>query len=242
MAIRSLTPASYIDRASGVPTGNFTLSLWFKIYAAGTNYATIFWRGSTSTNDEIPFFGTNTNTTKLHLYTNTQDNPGTNALTTSVWYHIGLVRNSSTDWKVYLNGVQEISATAEGAATINDMRFWSDRPFDAVNGNCNSAMAAIKLYDTNLSVAEIIQEGTQYLPVRTTNLIVWLPCTEPTLADSIKDKSGNGADFTSAGAPTIEDGPPIPWKRGKGSRIFKPQTVVPPSSPRLKKRRVIITY
>jgi len=191
---------------------------WFKISVDRGNWSAIFYRGVTSGDGELPMFGISPSR-NLHLY-NGVDTSGS-VLAVGTWYHVCVVRNSSTDWKFYLNGVQDGSVTSETAVTIGRMNIGCDGPYYTSFG-INGVVDSVKLYSTNLSVAEIQNEIWSKTPRRTLNLVSWLPCVDATLANNYLDQSGNGANWTlAAGTPTIEDGSPTIWRRGP-SRIFIP--------------------
>ena len=73
-------------------------------------------------------------------------------------------------------------------------------------GPVGGSIAAVKLWDAELSSAELEAERLTYRPQRLTNLHLW----SPLLVDSL-DYSGAGKNWTEAGTLTWEDGPPIGW-------------------------------
>lgn len=216
----STSETNYFYRTTNVPSGNFTFCGWVYVISIPTTFGTIFFRGASTLGghgDEWPFFGINQSTSKLHLYTGAEDVEGSTTLSTGVWYHVALVRNASNDWKFYLNGVQDGSATSEGTNTSSAMALGCDIPWNS--NKSNNTQAGVKIYSTNLNAVQLQQEIKSFTPATTTNLIAWLPMVNASVADCAIDYSGVG-NFTVAGTPTLAQGPPIPWGTILNPKIF----------------------
>lgn len=84
--------------------------------------------------------------------------------------------------------------------------------------------AALKGYSGALSAADIERERLTIAPQSTTNLLFWVPMVDATVADSVKDFGGAGANFTAGGTLTVQDGPPIQFRQGR-RRIIIPAAV-----------------
>ena len=70
--------------------------------------------------------------------------------------------------------------------------------------------AYTKVWDANLSAAELAQEIWSAKPVRTADLHIWSPHF-PGSGERNLDYSGNGRDWTEAGSPADGDQPPVSW-------------------------------
>jgi hypothetical protein len=89
-------------------------------------------------------------------------------------------------------------------------------------------MSGVKVWGAALTDAEMDRESRSIAPVRSANLNGWWPMVHSTLADCIKDYSGNARDWTATGTPTIGQGQPVPWG---GKLIYVlPQYVQPTAS------------
>lgn len=140
-----------------------------------------------------------------------QDSVGTN-LSVGVWYHVTLLRNSSTDLRVYLNGVQDSQVTFDMSAVspTDQNAIMTGYPFNtanAINGRC----MGYKDWTVALTPEEIERERKSLAPVKTANLWSYLPMIGKNAADCAKDYSGNGRDYTTNGALITVDGglPPL---------------------------------
>lgn len=105
------------------------------------------------------------------------------------------------------------SGTYDGDPAINEEVVLSNG-FNLSNGWFPGRIAALKQWDAALTADELWQESMQIMPVRLANLHSWRPMADGNVAGAVLDYSGNGRALTSNGAPTIEDGPPIPWRQG----------------------------
>jgi hypothetical protein len=140
--------------------------------------------------------------------TATTDNDSSVFPAVNTWYHVALVRRGSSI-KLYVNGVLVVDATdATAGATgfiIGDI--------DANNNGDEfiGRLAAVKVWQRDLSRSEVIAESKQYLPVSKTNLLGVYPLRR--LADD-ENELYRAAPLTLGGAGQAEaDGPPCPWQR-----------------------------
>lgn len=69
----------------------------------------------------------------------------------------------------------------------------------------------VMVFDAVLTNDELLQQKMALRPQRWANLNSWYPMFDSTLANNVKDYSGNGRDLTSAGTVTIADPPPISY-------------------------------
>jgi hypothetical protein len=220
MAVQRPTGTSfYLSSASNVPTGNLTVSLWAYIDSSTGTYGAFFFRGSTNGIDEFPFWGVDS--LLVHHVYQGSDLAGS-TLSAGVWRHLVCVRNSSTDWKFYVNGTQDIAFTSEATITPALMELFRDGPqwLNPINGQ----LAAVKIWSAALTVPELVQEGQQYVPFRTANLHSFTPLLS--ITDMTLDFSGNGNHWTANGTGQVTtSGPPIPWS-GDAPALFVPPIVV----------------
>ncbi|HXV42413.1 MAG TPA: LamG-like jellyroll fold domain-containing protein [Anaerolineae bacterium] len=126
------------------------------------------------------------------------------------WYHVAMVRETTTSVKIYLDGVLDATSTIDvstrGAAT----RMEHGAKFSGNQQRSDSRQFAIKFWSTNLSLAEIQNEMRTIRPHRTANLYGWWPCF-PGATERLRDYSGNSRDWTEGGTLTDEDPPPLGW-------------------------------
>ena len=219
MAVRlNGNAANYLTRSSSVinPNNNYSYCFWGYLISDQNNYSVFVSLGESGGNNHDGI-ATDADGTTLRMFVNTIGGNGVNgsALTVGVWYHIGVVRSSATSCVVYLNGVLDITHTNDvtsrsWTALVNRVGVQSNDTFPL-----NGRVAALKMWDTNLTEAEIQQEMRQFLPFRTNNLHTWTPFTDTSTGTDFLDYSGNARNWTEAGSVTSEDGPPIPWRQGR---------------------------
>lgn len=83
----------------------------------------------------------------------------------------------------------------------------------------NGRIAAVKAWNAVLTAAELEREMLSYRAVRRADLYLETPLVAATVADNVTDFSGNARNWTIGGTLTVEDGPPILWAPGRGSRF-----------------------
>lgn len=212
MATRFDAATDRLARTTGILNFNaaYTWMGWVYI-STDQNAYTHIW--SINTNNQFSqnadYIGMTSDGTTLISYVDNggagTEQPGTN-LTAATWYHIAVVRASTTSLLIYLNGVQDSNNTrsvaTRGAASRMEIGALSTSNADPFNGRVQH----VKIWDTNLSVAEIQQEMVTARPQRTANLWLWTPLHS---SGDILDYSGNARDWTAGGALTTEDGPPV---------------------------------
>ena len=172
---------------------------------------------STDRNDYTAFFGMGSNEivattatgTTLLFYDGTIEYTGTN-LTAATWYHLAYSSQGDAltdDWAVYLNGVSDISAGARSAISAGtNMYLGNDEYSEWLNGR----LAHVKIWNAQLTQAEIQQEMYTIRPQRYANLWCWMPMIE-TGSSRDNEWSGSGNTWTENGTLSDEDGPPISW-------------------------------
>ena len=129
------------------------------------------------------------------------------------WYHIALVRRSQTLMEVYVDGVLDITNTANvsarNPATAANLSFGTNAFSEWTNGRFANA----KAWQAALSRAEIIAEASEFATVRQANLHAWWPLLP---GARTVDWSGNARALTEGGTLTDEAGPlpasvPVWW-------------------------------
>jgi len=213
------TAANYLSRTASMLSINaaFTWMAWIKITTDTNTNALIYSAGNNAgTQNDTILLGADGTT--LTLSVNAATAAGTN-LTVGTWYHVALVRASSTDVKIYLNGVQD-SASTTSVGTSRTMENMLIGSFLGAATPFNGAMDAAKAWSRALSVAEIQNEMRRHLPFSTTSLYAWWPMVHSTAALSAKDYGGSAADWTVNGTITVEQGAGIPW----GGSVFVVQS------------------
>lgn len=229
MAIRFANVAGrYLRRTTNLPDNDpFTFMAWVNLRADLNTYTPIFYRTANNFNPYW-FFGTNNTGTVLLLDINEASGAEYTggALVVDVWAHVAFTRSGTTP-AMYLNGVPTGTPTILAPDALTNDEITLGHTDDADGLPSNLAMAAEKIFNAALTQAEIQQEMRSFTPYRTLNLNTWLPCVDTVLANNAKDLSGNGYDMTVGGTPTIEDGPPIPWRSSRRNRIYVPSAAPP---------------
>ena len=144
--------------------------------------------------------------------------PNGTVLSTNTWYHVTIVRESSTSLKSYLNGVFEqtcsVNIASRSASSRMEFGAWSSGNNDPFSGR----IQYIKIWNTALTAAEIAQEVYTVAPRKLDSLWGWYP-TRPGSGERAKDYSGNGRDWTEGGTLTDDYPPPVSWGGRIGRRF-----------------------
>ena len=153
------------------------------------------------------------------------------ALSTDVWYDVGIVcaGTGASDLRLYVGPTGTPgtwSSNTTQANTGSGTTEWGIGTTGATNFP-NAAIEDIRVWSATLTQDELAAERLRRVPIRFTNLYRWHPANHATLADAMKDFSGNGRDLAATGTPTIEDGAPVGW----GASIIVPQYAATSSAP-----------
>ncbi|GAA3251603.1 LamG-like jellyroll fold domain-containing protein [Nonomuraea helvata] len=136
-------------------------------------------------------------------------------MTVGTWYYIGISADANP-------GLVRVRVRAAGSATwgggnpaqanvtisANTLRLGDGQ---AANEFLNGSLAAVKVWNAPLTLEELELESWTYMPQRTTGIRGWYPFTRVETVDY----SGQSQVLTGGSGATLEDGPPIPWQRGR---------------------------
>lgn len=220
MAIRFDASGDYLTRTANLPSSTaFTLCGWFRRRAAGGATAEILFDiASAGHADYITAFCGAAGANGMYVQSTGGAPTGGTAITDDAWYFAAL-SCSGTGASAAVLRWAAVGATSFSSVSTAGKSFTLAQISVAGIGDAgfygNLAAAGMQLYDRALTDAELLQEMNRLTPASTTNLNVWSPMAHSTVADAIKDFSGNGRDWTANGTLTIEDGPPVGW----GGRI-----------------------
>ena len=226
MAVRFDNSADGLLRTTDLLDTDAAYTFMFWVYiASDLNAFSTFWTTNAGGYSHSDWIGTDADGTTLQLYSQAGGGGVTNngsALTVGTWYHIAMVRSSTTALAVYLNGVQDASNTVDVSARTNATR-------QEFAGTAGSDPGNIRVFDAKawsaaLSIPEIFAEMQNIQPQRLTNLYGWWPFFAGS-GERTDDYSGNGRDWTEAGTLTDEDNAPVAWD------VFMPRFVTTSSAP-----------
>lgn len=157
------------------------------------------------------------------------------SLSTQQWiFTAGVYNGSGTGTGYAAIGANALSsATASGTSDASNtvLIIGTNGYSEPMDGR----VAAMKVWDRQLSQAEIEAERWYYVPISLTNLYAWYPFCG-TLSDAAVDLSGQGITLTQNGSPTVEDGPPILWSPGRARAGAVAETAAPASGQPMVKR------
>jgi hypothetical protein len=195
----------------------FTMACWAKISTDRNSFTTII--NVDGGSNEWVVQTTSDGTTLLATDGNTTTTPNI-ALTAGVWYYIALTMSSGTA-TLYVRAHNASSFTTGTGTFTSPISVTTLRLGESVYTAewLNGCIAAVKIWSAALTAAELGNEMWTYVPHRTTSLAAWYPL----LRAETTDLSGNGRTLSGSGF-SIEDGPPIPWRRGR-RRMYVPSEI-----------------
>jgi hypothetical protein len=213
MAVRFDGSDDDYSATTGLPTGNFTVTCWanpttlrnpggiFTLADSTASYSAWYWFGLRP-DWAVRNHGAN-------LASGVTPTAGT-------WWRLGLVLSGTTATLYGAQAGDPLTQLCSGTVTTftpgvlhiggtpDATQFWDGR------------VAALKVWSSALSAAQIETELTQHLPVATTGLARFHPFVN---AETV-DYSGNGRTLTAgAGAVATETGPPLAWGTTNQPRI-----------------------
>lgn len=204
--------AKYAFKTAGVVDYNAAYTVAFAVsfadFVNGSSKAYV-WSINAASGNNWDALGTNSSGNLILGVASAAD--GTNAetagatvLSLNTWYHVMIVRNSATDRKVYLNGVQEISATtATTSRTAVSKEFVGTR---SDGYGCNAALCDFAHWNRALSVAEIAAQRRRAMPVSLNGLTTWVPMRRTTIAAAWAALKGQTWD-NNYSAPSVTQSP-----------------------------------
>lgn len=215
MAVRfNGTSASGFSTTSGVPTtASFTITCWFYLVSAAPSGLLMWSLDSSAT--QYAYLGVEVDPSSALLF----DWQGTGAtiisaaapLSVGTWYKTGVVVSGTTARLYQATASSALSTYSETANFVlpsGTLKLWIG---DSVHASFygHYRLAAFKMWNSNLTKAEVEQELCCYVPRRTANLTHWYPMVRK----ETTDYSGHARTLTGGSAATTEPGPPIAWTR-----------------------------
>lgn len=205
----------------------FTACWWFRVPTTGTKntFATHLSFENTAGSSWLYVEGADSTTIfKASLSGTEATFP---AVSLDTWYWMALVKAAAGNT---VTGYQELathngtpssrfSSNLGAAFTFNKILLGENDVFtgETFRGN----MAGVKIWSSVQTAADLALEKRQLAPFRTQDLYAFWPLHSEPL--KLRDDSGNARPLVApaAGAWTTDDGPPVPWRRGR-SRFFVP--------------------
>lgn len=220
MAIRCDASADYLSRTANLPGSTaFTIAGWFRRRGAGGAAVEVL--SGISRADLSSYYLAYVSGGTLYVevsgaYT------AAGAFSSDVWHFVALSSNGSGAGAAKIRradvGATSLATTTRAGASFVPQLMVLCGVGDP-NYYGNFAVAGVKVWDRELSDSELLSEVHRLTPASTTNLNLWTPMVHNSVANAVRDLSGNGRDWTAVGTLSVEDGPPIGW----GGSIIVPQ-------------------
>lgn len=211
MATRYDNVADYSVRSASVPsTTSFTVMMWcYDITHAANNFYDMMFTRRGGSNVQFALEKISGNYKLVLSDDSTDRGVGSTTVSLNTWFHAAWVSGGTSANYGYLNGVAEFSNVAAGTIGTTSILLGQ---YDTASGNMNwnGRLACVKIWEAQLTAAEVLQEMYTVIPQRMTNLWAWYPML-PGATERLLDYSGNGRDLTAGGTLTDEDGPPVSW-------------------------------
>ena len=204
----------YQSLSSGVINHNaaYTVMLWVYIATDANDYGH-FWSADTVADayQNADWIGLNLDGTTLRIGSYSggsgSDGLGTN-LSVGTWYHVALVRSSTTALIGYLNGASD---TTTVTTNVSARAAAVDERIGRLNGGFGviGRYAHFKQWSVALTAAEIAAEMRSIRPVRFADLNRWTPM----IASEVGNASNSlvGSSWTQTGTWSVESGPAVSW-------------------------------
>ena len=148
----------------------------------------------------------------LYIDGNGFDQVNGSDIPTGSWVHVAMVRASGTDIRLYVDGTEygPLTTNMSGRGSTG-MMYLGDTFLDGwFDENIDARVAAIKVWTTNLSQAQIRNEMYSIIPRNYTNLYGFWPVFAGS-SERVRDYSVNQRTWSTNGTLTDEAGPPVPW-------------------------------
>lgn len=225
MAVRFDAAADRLARTSGLLNTNaaYTASFWIYLTSDLNAYEHVFGTNINSAANNFEYVGFDDNNVGgtlprlcLLVDNGAYVEVSGSRLALSTWHYIAVIRSSTTNLSLYLNGgtTADVTNTQNVSARTTATRMELGA-FGTGNGDrFDGRIANLKIWNTNLTAQEAADERFTVEPLRKSNLWGWYPLLS---SSDIADWSGNGRDWTAGGTLTTEDHPPRPFT------LFVPQ-------------------
>lgn len=217
MSIQTSANDTYVNRTATSIDYNspYTAMFWMKITSNPATYQNVFKIGTAfaySPSKLDDSFGTDSDgvTARSLVADGTTPTAATDGtFTLNAWTHVAIVRVSTTQLKVYINGVdaamdntEDVSARAASSAMYllnsNSFRLYG-------------LQSDVRFFTAALSAAQIQAEMKSPTVVDTTDLWAHIPCKGASVTAALTDDSGNARDFsavTGTGTITVSSDEP----------------------------------
>lgn len=134
--------------------------------------------------------------------------PAITTISLGVWFFWAVTANATTITGYYgAPGSALISQTVAQVDFVPVVLAIGNR-FTAGGEGWLGRIAAVKIWDATLTVAELENERFHYVPRRLTNIHLWTPLLSHA---EVRDLSGNARTWTTGGTLATGDGPLIAW-------------------------------
>jgi hypothetical protein len=164
-------------------TSQYTVEGWLRINSTGKQHSFFDLRAA-SGNDWVLYVNTSN---KLELFTGSTATDA-NAITTGVWYHIAVVRDSS-NIKVYRDGTEVLSLTAPTISGNRQLRIGGGRDGGSFpNTDLNGWMDEIRVSNTARYTAAFTAPTAQF--VNDSNTLLLLHCNGTDASTTFTDDTG----------------------------------------------------
>jgi hypothetical protein len=219
MAVRFDATDERLYRTANLPSlaGPWTICLW-AYHVAATAYGGIvaaFSNAATPANDTpscaVAFDSAGT---RLSIWHNNAVSGLGSTPGVGVWFPVAVTRGAAanrTDLYYNRGTTPDVTMTTTLSGTQG-----SGLGLGGISSELNNLrVAAVKWWSAVLTPGEMVDESQSFLPWRTANLEGCYPMVDVTVALCAVDYSGLGRTLTSQGTLAVEDGPPIPWRKGR---------------------------
>ena len=210
MAARNSGSGNRLTNAGNPTRNSFTWMFWLYLLGHGiTEWPTFI----SLIGDRAPCVQLNQGGYAIVIGETLNDTAIGSTLSLNTWYHIAWVRASTTNNRLYVNGVIDITdlTTQIGGTTEAGICYY-DQALSTLWSDCRIAYSKI-WNNVQLSAEEILNEMNSIRPVRTDGLWAFYPHM-PDASERLADYSGNGRTLSQTGTITDEDPPPVSWVVG----------------------------
>lgn len=228
MAVRfSADAQDYTRTLSWGSTTQWSFTCWVKISTDRNDFSTV-WSLDNGAGTGM-YLQTDSDGTTMSLADVAVEGAyGARAMTPGTWYYWGVSVNGSA-------GTIVSRALGDSSFTVNTwtggtsgINIATLRLGESAAGAewLNGTLAAVKIYQSNLSQAELEAEAWAYLPRRTAGIAAWYPFT----ATEAVDYSGNARTLSGGSGSATEDGPGLTWRQGR-RRTLTPLSIPAEATP-----------